>query len=71
MTKAEARAALKRLQAIVSMRADEELPQVLAELQEAISSTPMEAVGESVAEDERKTTRGRDRKERGGRNRSE
>ena len=61
--KAERRKRLKRLQMICHMRGDEELPQVVEELLEEIGSMPNPNV--------REETRGRDRKERGGRNRSE
>jgi hypothetical protein len=64
MEKAERQANLKYLQSILIDRADEELPEIVKELKEAV-----ENVGRTLA---RRAARfGKDRKERGGRNRSE
>ena len=59
---AEGRAKLKALQAIVNFRGDDEADQVIEDLRAHLAKLP---------EPEREEKSGRDRKERGGRNRSE
>jgi hypothetical protein len=64
MEKAELRANLKNLQLIVHNRADEDLPQVVEELSEAVEKVKR-------ALEKRSERKGYDRKERGGHDRKE
>lgn len=64
MEKKEGRAVLKRLQAIVNFKGDEEADAVLAELRSELARIPS-------GNAERGKRGGRDREERGGRDRSE